>query len=124
MRSGKAPQGTGTGKKRTRELASEWKDKDSELAGIPAEILEEWKKADVCLKCGKGTHKWYEYWSKSPVTTKVVATKRQQSGKKKDEKKDKKEVKISAVRASEPNEHGGRIIELMEDSDGDYGLLV
>jgi len=69
-------------------------------------------------------HKWYKCWSKSPVTTKVVATKRQQSGKKKDEKKDKKDVKISAVRTSEPDEHGGRIIELMEDSDGDYGLLV
>jgi len=124
MRGGEAPQGTGTAKKRTREQASEWKDKDSELAGIPAEILEERKKADVCLKCGKGTHKWYECWSKSPVTTKVVAMKRQQSGKKKDEKKDKKEVKISAVRTSEPDEHGGRIMELIEDSDGDYGLLV
>jgi len=124
MRGGEAPQGTGTEKKRTQKQASEWRNKDSELAGISAELLEERKKADVCLKYGKGMHKWYEYWSKSPVTTKVMATKRQQGGKKKDKKKEKKDVKILAVRANEPDEHGGRIIELMEDSDGDYGLLV
>jgi len=44
LRGGDAPQGSGTGKKRTREQASEWKDKDAELAGIPADILKEWKK--------------------------------------------------------------------------------
>ena len=57
MRGGKEPQGTGTGKKRAREQASEWKDKDSELAGISTELLEERKKSDMCLKYGKRTYK-------------------------------------------------------------------
>ena len=87
--------------------------------------MEEHKKADVCLKCGKGTHKWHDCWSKNLVTTKVVTTKYQQAGKgiKKEDKKEKKEVKILAVKAVKSDEHRGRIIELVEDSNGDYGLL-
>ena len=48
------------------------KDKGVELKGIPVDILEERKKADMCLKCGKGPHKWYECFSKQPVTTRTT----------------------------------------------------
>jgi len=44
------------GKQRKRE-EKEWKDKEVELVGIPTEILEERKKADFCLKCGKNAYK-------------------------------------------------------------------
>ena len=111
------------GKKRSREETEEYKDRETELKGIPKNILDERKQADTCLKCGKGTHKWYECWKKEPVTSKVTDTKKRtfekQDGKKKDEKK--KEVKISAVQG--PDENGGRIIELVTDSDGEYSLL-
>jgi len=48
--------GKRTGKKRKRE-EKDWKYKDVELVGIPTDILEERKKADFCLKCGKNAHK-------------------------------------------------------------------
>ena len=77
------------------------------------------------LKCGKGPHKWYECFSKQPVTTKSVPKKKgilQVQDTSKDKKKDdQKDVKISAV--SMEDEYGGRIIELVTDSDVEYDIL-
>ena len=112
-----------TGKKRGRkEISTDRKEKSVELKGIPDDIIADRKKADMCLKCGKGPHKWYECWAKAPVTTRTVPKKKcipqvRDTSK----KEDKKEVKISAVGMED--EHGGRIIELVTDSDGEYELL-
>ena len=101
------------------------KDKSVELKGIPADILEERNKAEMCLKCGKGPHKWFECFSKQPVTTKTVPKKKgipQVQDASKDKKKDdKKDVKISTVGMEV--EYGGWIIELVTDSDGEYDIL-
>ena len=115
-----------SGKERNRsEMTTDRKDKSVELKGIPADILEERKKAEMCLKCGKGPHKWFECFSKQPVMTKTVPKKKgipQVQDTSKDKKKDdKKEVKISAVGMED--EYGGRIIELVTDSDGEYDIL-
>jgi hypothetical protein len=114
---------TNTGKKRGRkEISTDRKEKSVELKGIPEDLIAERKKADMCLKCGKGPHKWYECWAKSPVTTRTTPKKggvpQVRDTSKKD---DKKEVKISAVGMED--EHGGRIVELVTDSDGEYDLL-
>ena len=76
----------------------------------------------MCLKCGKGPHKWFECYAKNPITTRTVPKQggvpqvRDTSKKQKTE-----EVKISAVGMED--EYGGRIIELVTDSEGDYELL-
>ena len=67
---GKGPQEKTSGKLLT---SKEWKERDEHLKGISKEILEERKQAKVCQKCGKGTHKWFECCTKTPVTSKVVA---------------------------------------------------
>jgi len=114
--------GKRTGKKRKRE-EKDWKDKDIELVGISTDILEERKKADFCLKYGKNTYKWYEYWTKTPVTTRVTKSNKK-NGDSKPEKAKKEEVKISVVRGRElPDYFEGKIIKLAEDTEGDYILL-
>ena len=66
-----------SGKKRKRsEMTTDRKDKSVELKGISVDILEERKKAEMCLKCGKGPHKLFECFSKQPVTTKTVPKKK------------------------------------------------
>ena len=106
-------------------MTTDRKDKSAELKGILADILEEQKKGDMSLKCGKGPHKWYECFSKQPVTTKTVPKKKgipQVQDTSKDKKKDdKKDVKISAVGMED--EYVGRIIELVTDSDEEYDIL-
>jgi len=93
------------------------------LVGIPTDILEERKKADFCLKCGKNAYKWYEYWTKTLVTTRVTKSNKR-NGDSKPEKAKKEEVKISAVRGRElPDYSEGKIIELAKDTEGDYVLL-
>ena len=111
-----------SGKKRkSSEMTTDRKDKSVELKGIPFHILEEKKKAEMCLKCGKGPYKWFKCFLKQPVTIKNVLKKKgipqvqdTRGDKKKDDKKD---VKISAV--SMEDEYGGRIIELVTDRDGE-----
>ena len=106
-------------------MTTDRKDKSVELKGIPSDILEERKKAEMCLKCGKGPHKWFECFSKQPVTTKTVPKKKGipqvQDTRKEKKKDDKKDVEISAVGMED--EHGGRIIELVTDSEGEYDIL-
>ena len=76
----------------------------------------------MCLKCEKGPHKWFKCYAKNPITTRMVPKKcgvpqvRDTSKKPKTE-----EVKISVVGMED--EYGGRIIELVTDSEGDYELL-
>ena len=115
-----------SGKKRKRsEMTTDRKDKSVELKRIPSDILEERKKAELCLKCCKCPHKWFECFSKQPVTTKTVPKKKgiqQVQDTSKDKKKhDKKDVKISAVGIED--EYRGRIIELVTDSDREYDIL-
>ena len=78
---GAGPKGKGKGKgKRPQEKTSgklltskEWKERDEHLKGISKEVLEERKQAKVCQKCGKGTHKWFGCYTKTPVTSRVIA---------------------------------------------------
>ena len=111
------------GKKRGQgQISTDRKDRAVELKGIPDDIFAERKKADICLKCGKGPNKWFECYAKNPITTRTVPKNggvpqvRDTSKKQKTE-----EVKISAVGMED--EYGGRIIELVTDSEGDYELL-
>ena len=111
------------GKKRGRtEISTDRKERSVELKGIPDDIIAERKKAEMCLKCGKGPHRWFECFAKNPITTRTVPKKggipqvRDTT-----KKEDKKDVKISAV--GKEDEYGGRIIELVTDSDGNYQLL-
>lgn len=108
-------------KKRSREkISKERKDQAVELKGIPADIIEERKAAKTCLKCGKGTHKWYDCWAHTPATKRVAATKRGiPQVKDTSKEKRKEEVKISAAGPAEE----GRIIELVTDEEGDFCLL-
>ena len=75
----------------------------------------------MCLKCGKGPHKWYECFVKEPINTKMVLKVKGVPQVKDTCKDEKKDVKISGVGMED--EHGGRIIELVTDSDGEYDLL-
>ena len=106
-------------------MTTDRKDKSAELKGIPADILEERQKADMCLKRGKGPHKWYKCFFKQPVTTKTVPKRKgipQVQDNSKDKKKDdKNDMKISGIGMED--EYGGRIIELVTDSDGEYDIL-
>ena len=39
--------------------------------GIPKDIIAEKKKADMCLKCGKGPYKWFECYAKNLIATRT-----------------------------------------------------
>ena len=52
---------------------ADFKDRDTELRGIPSSILEERKKASVCLKCGKPNHTWFKCFTRDPVTRSIAA---------------------------------------------------
>jgi hypothetical protein len=71
------------GKKRD----GECKDKLVELKGISKKLLGERGDANMCLKCGKNNHKWFECWSKEPVTMNVAAGAKRKAQKKPKEEK-------------------------------------
>ena len=81
------------------------------MKGIPEDILKQRREADDCQKCGKTGHKWFECWTKEPVTRRTSSGKASQS---------KKDVKIAAL-GEEPT-ISERIIEI--DSESDYQLLL
>ena len=81
------------------------------MKGIPEDILKERREADDCQKCGKTEHKWFECWTKEPVTRRTSSGKASQS---------KKDVKIAAL--GEESTTSGRIMEI--DSESDYELLL
>ena len=76
----------------------------------------------MCLKCGKGPHRWFGGFAKNPITTRMVPKKggipqlRDTT-----KKEDKKDIKISAV--GKEDEYRGRMIELVIVSDRDYELV-
>ena len=112
---------SGNKKRAHSEITTDRKEKTVELKGISKEILDERKKANMCLKCGKGSHKWYECFAKEPITTKTVPKVKGVLQVKDTRKEEKKDVMISGVGMED--ERGGRIIELVTDSDGEYDLL-
>ena len=57
------------------QISTDRKDHSVELKAIPEDIIAERKKSDMCLKCGKGPHKWFEYYAKNPITTRTVPQK-------------------------------------------------
>ena len=88
---------------------TEWKERTVELKGIPEEVLRERKEADDCQKCGKHGHKWFECWTKEPVTKKFTG-----------KAFNKKDVKIAAL--GEDSRTTERIMNV--DSESEYELLL
>ena len=104
------------------QISTDRNDRAVELQGIPQDIIGERKKADMCLKCGKGPNKWFECYGKNPITTRTVHKKGGVPQVRDTLKKQKtEEVKISVIHMED--EYGGRNIELVTDSEGDYELL-
>jgi hypothetical protein len=103
-----------------------WKDKSVELKGIPKKLLDERGDVNNCLKCGKDNHKWFECWSKEPVTTKVAAgAKRKAQKEPKEEKAEDKPPKKSKTASAKKEKKAvtaaisHNIIEVSEDEDMD-----
>ena len=71
--------------------------------------MKERREADDCQKCGKTGHKWFECWTKEPVTRSTASGKAL-----------KKDVKIAAL--GEESTTSERIMEI--DSESDYELLL
>lgn len=51
------------------------KDHVVELKEISEDIIAESKRADMCLKCEKGSYKWFEYYTKKVIMTRRVPKK-------------------------------------------------
>jgi hypothetical protein len=108
---------------------SDFKDKETELKGIPESIREERRKASLCMKCGKPNHSWFKCFTKNPVTHSVaVATTKKSKRKRKEEKeteapapKKAKVEKASIGKAPDEAPPSPRIFEI-EDSDGDIDI--
>ena len=66
---------------------ADFKDGDTELRGIPSSVIEERKKASVCLKCGKPNHTWFKCFTKDPVT-RLVNSASKKKRKRDEDKKD------------------------------------
>ena len=74
---------------------ADFEDRETELRGIPNTIIEERKKASVCLKCGKPNHTWFKCFTRDPVTRSVATA----SKKKRKRDEDKKEEVPAAKKA-------------------------
>ena len=86
---------------------AEFKDRDTEVRGIPNSVIEERKKASVCLKCGKPNHTWFKCFTKDPVTRSVASTskkKRKRDEEKKDEVPAGKKAKVERLMAGPSSE--------------------
>ncbi|KAH8145234.1 uncharacterized protein LAJ45_10795 [Morchella importuna] len=96
--------------KRKREAASSSKpqkeasskEKAVELKGIPGDILEERRKAEVCLKCGESRHKWTDCWSREPTVVRVAPVRVQKRKRGNAKPNPQKKAKVAAVVAEEP----------------------
>jgi len=78
---------------------STFRNKETELKGIPESIREERRKASVCMKCGKSGHSWYKCFSKTPVTHSVNRAKKDSKRKRDEDKGDKPDDKPQAKKA-------------------------
>ena len=117
---------TGGGKRGTKcgqaQIITDRKDWAVKLKGIPEDIITERKKADMCLKCEKVPHKWFERYAKNPVVTRIVPNKVGVPQVRDTFKNQKPEdMKISLI--VKQDEFAGRIIKLVTNSEGDYELL-
>ena len=89
---------------------------------MPEDIIAERNKADICVKCRTGPHKWFGYYVINPIVTKMVPKKggvpqvRDTSKAKKTD-----DIKISAIGME--HEYVQRSIELSTDSEEGYELL-
>ncbi len=106
---------------------SEFKDKKVELKGISQEVLDQRRKEDKCLKCGKGGHEWYKCWTKEPVTARVAGTKRK-GGDLASRVWEPKKARVASSGETEAVPAGsaasGRIIELTEEDDIDLWAMM
>ena len=86
--------------------------------------MEERRKADKCQKCGKGNHKWFEFYSKVPVISPISGFKRDcdDGGADKAPKKQKSVV----IKAEEPapTAASGRIIEIPDGIGEDFDVYA
>ena len=121
--SGKKDNESGIKKRGCSKISTDQKEKSVELKGISnlKEILDERNKVNMHFKCGNGPHKWYKCLTKEPITTKTLPKVEGISQVKDTRKEERRDIKISGVGMD--NEHGGRIIGLVTDSDGEYDLL-
>ena len=93
------------------------------MKGNTKEILEERKQAKVCQKCGKGTHKWSECYTKTPVTSRVVSgTKRCRD--EEGPKTGAKQAKTVALKNEEKPSvvSGGQILGEMHGSEDEFDV--
>ena len=104
---------------------ADFKDRDTELRGIPNSVIEERKTASVCLKSGKPNHTWFKCCTKDPVTQSVASAskkKRKQDDDKKDNTLAGKKAKVERLTAGPSSESkrspSPRILEV-EDSSSD-----
>ena len=96
------------------------KSRDEALKGISEEVLEERRKAKTCLKCGKGTHKWVDCWTKAPVTARVASSAKRSRKGSKGVNPDAETA--SAKEAEKASAASGRLIEIPEDAPDDLDL--
>ena len=104
---------------------ADFKDRETELREIPSTIIEERKKASVCLKCGKPNHTWFKCFTRDPVTRSVAAAskkKRKRGDDKKEEAPAEKKAKVERLTAGpstvDKRSPSPRIFEV-EDSSSD-----
>ena len=57
------------------QISKDRKDRAVELKRIPEVIIGKRRKANMCLKCGKGPHKWFDCYAKNPIRTRTVPKK-------------------------------------------------
>ena len=88
-------------------------------------MIEERKKASVCLKCGRPNHTWFKCFTKDPVTRSVASAskkKRKRDEDKKDDAPAGKKAKVERLTAGPSSETkrspSPRIYEV-EDSSSD-----
>ena len=104
---------------------ADFKDRETELWGIPSTIIEECKKASVCLKCGKPNHTWFKFFTQDLVPRSVASAskkKRKRDEDKREEVPAAKKEKVERLTAGPSTETkkspSPRIFEV-EDSSSD-----
>lgn len=100
--------------------SKEWKNRDEMLKGVSKELQEERRKAELCQRCGKPNHKWFECRHKDPITTREGSNKRANSdGKDKESKKPKTSGVKGEVSTPPSNSAAaatsGRIIQIPDE---------